>query len=74
MPSVAARAGNVKQRHRADRGLPGAHPHGLGGQPRVVRQSPVGEHRGLGAACRAGGVQDLRGPAGTDLRQGLAVP
>ena len=67
-------ARHVEERHRVDRGLPGPHADGVGGQARVVSQAPVGEHRGLGAAGGARGVQDLCGAGGIDLRQALAVP
>ena len=55
-----AAAGDVEQRHRVHARFPGPHPDGVGGQPRVVGQAAVGEHRGLRPAGGAGGVQDLR--------------
>ena len=61
-------ARDVEQRHRVDQGFPGPHADGRGGQARGGGQPSVGQHRGLGTARRARGVQDLRGTAGIDLR------
>ena len=53
-------AAHVEQRHRVDLDVAGADAAGLEGQPRVVGQATVGEHRALGPAGGARGVEHLR--------------